>query len=97
MQYRAEWMSNLCLDDQLWHQSLVTLRRLDEQQRNQEMPYYDRTFFKMIRKGVIDQTFYDRPWDASTRSMRYSAALSDRLWEMIRFEREKVRIASGLS
>ena len=75
----------------------MSLRRLDEQHRNKDLPYHDKNFYRLVRRGILDQSAFDRPWDASTRSMRYSAVLGDRLWEMVNFEREKVRISFGLS
>src|ERR1700753_1015232 len=44
----------------------------------------------LIHLGIYDWTAEDRPWDGSTRSMRYAAVVSDRLWELLRLERQRV-------
>ena len=41
--------------------------------------------------GVLDQGDFHKPMDASTRSMRHSAAIGGRLWSMLVVERERVR------
>ena len=80
------------MDDQLFHQSLVTLRRLDEAHRGHIQPRDDRVLYHLLRRGVIDQGPEDRPFDALTRAMRYAASLGDRLWDIALRERERVRI-----
>src|SRR5258708_29119693 len=90
-EYRSEWLGGLNVDNQLWHQSLVTLRRLDEEQRNQTFLRYERTLYHLIRRGVVDHDAFNRPWDTSTRLMRYTAAVGDRLWEMLCEECDRVR------
>ena len=88
--YRRDWLGGLTLDDQLFHQSLVSLRRLDEVHRGHVQPYSEYAFLHLVRRGLVDQEEADRPWDASTRSMRYSATLADRRWEMVVRERSRV-------
>jgi len=50
----------------------------------------------MIRCGVLDHSEEDKVWDSSTRAMRQSAVIGDRLWSLIEKEQEKVRIHSSL-
>jgi hypothetical protein len=45
-----------------------------------------------INMGVGDMDTVEQPWDASTRSIRYTAAMGDRLLEQIDLERERVSI-----
>ena len=80
------------MDDQLFHQTLVTLRRLDEVHRGLIQPYDDRVLYHLLRRGVIDHSPEDRPFDALTRVMRYAASLGDHLWDIALRERERVRI-----
>ena len=37
------------------------------------MPLNDTTLYHLINVGVRDMDAVDKPWDASTRSMRYAA------------------------
>jgi hypothetical protein len=40
--------------------------------------------------GACDGSEEDRPYPASTRAMRHSSVMADRLWSMIHQERERV-------
>ena len=52
---------------------------------------------RMLQLGLKDVETYDVPDSASTRSMRYSAALNYRLLVLLDQERQKVRrVASSL-
>jgi len=53
-----------------------------------------RVLWSMIHLGILDKEGIDKPWDASTRSMRHSAVIGDRLWSMI--EKEQQRVFSSL-
>ena len=46
--------------------------------------------YHLINVGVRDMDAIDKPWDASTRSMRYAACLGDHLWTMITREQNRV-------
>jgi hypothetical protein len=97
-QYRNSWLEGISLDDQLFQQAIVTLRHLDSVHRGNDFPgQEERVLFQLIQRGVVDQDRSDRPWDASTRAMRHSAAIGDRLWALILEERARVRVASILS
>ena len=50
----------------------------------------DTALYHLINVGVRDMDAIDKPWDASTRSMRYTACLGDRLWTMITREQNRV-------
>jgi hypothetical protein len=89
---RREWLFNLSLDDQLWHQSMVVLRNLDEERRGQSMTLEEQPLFHLIQLGVVDPPASDHPFESATRSMRYSAAIADRLWNLLREERERVSV-----
>ena len=94
--YRRDWLRGMTLDDQLFHQSLVSLRHLDEVHRGHVQPYSEHTLLHLVRRGLVDLEESDRPWDSSTCSMRYSATLADCLWEMVLRERNRVGFLSTL-
>jgi hypothetical protein len=58
-------------------------------------PDEERALFHLIEDGIIDASELDNPMPASTRSMRYTAVVADRLWSII--EREKKRVSLRLS
>ena len=57
----------------------------------------EKRLHELIFQGVVDHSARDRPMDASTRSMRYSAVLADYLSSMLRAERDRVRGFAVLS
>src|ERR1700753_513009 len=79
-------------DDQIWFWAMGTARIHDERiRRGEGMSRGNAVSVQnMIRLGLYDWTAKDRPWDGSTRSMRYAAVISDRLWELLRLERQRV-------
>src|SRR5882762_1839319 len=90
------WEDSLSMDDQLWAQTmatnrLLTERRLDRINQNKSLPVEERGLVHLLSLGTLDRSAQDRPWDASTRSMRYTAATSSRLWMMLVNERDRVR------
>src|SRR6201992_4033857 len=68
-------------DDRIWFWAMGTARIHDERIRRGEVmsSANDVAVQNMIRLGLYDWTADDRPWDGSTRSMRYAAVVSDRL------------------
>ena len=94
-EYRRSWLDRLALDDQLFQQSIITLRRLDSM-RGQDFPGEERVLFHLIQRGVVDHDRSDRRWDSSTRSMRHTAAMGDRLWALILEERARVSVPAIL-
>ena len=54
------------------------------------MPLNDTALYHLINIGVRDMDAIDKPWDASTCSMRYTACLGDRLWTMLIREQNRV-------
>ena len=82
-------------DDRIWFWAMGTARIHDERIRRGEVmsSANDVAVQNMIRLGLYDWTAEDRPWDGSTRSMRYTTVVSDRLWELLRLERQRVGAA----
>ena len=83
-------------DDRIWFWAMGTARIHDERIWPGEVlsSANDVTVQNMIRLGLYDWTAEDRPWDGSTRSMRYAAVMSDHLWELLRLERQRVGAAT---
>ena len=90
--YRKTAVPEYIADDRIWFWSMGTARVHDERIRHGEVlsSANDIAVQNMIRLGLYDWTAEDRPWDGSTRSMRYAAVVSDRLWELLRLERQRV-------
>src|ERR1700753_1723074 len=78
-------------DDRIWFWAMGTTRIHDERIRRGEVlsSANDVAFQNMIRLGLYDWTTEDRPWDGSMRSVRYTAVVSDRLWELLRLEQQR--------
>ena len=80
----------LSVDDLVYHGSLVAFHKNQLDRRADDMPLNDTALYHLINVGVRDMDAIDKPWDASTRSMRYAACLGDRLWSMITREQNRV-------
>ena len=87
------WVAGATLDDQLWYQALV-MDRVLESLRGSEQGPNDAMMWTLLRRGVIDADVVDKPWNGSTRSMRYSAVLVGRLWGLLAGERTRVSLHS---
>ena len=88
--YRVEWLGNLRFDDLVWHQSMVSLRRLETHRQAHFSDPDDAIYWRMLMRGITDFDQAERPNDASTRAIRYSAVMNDRLWAMLQGERVRV-------
>ena len=88
------WVAGATLDDQLWHQALVMDRILELLCRS-EQGSNDAMLWTLLRRGVIDGSVIDKPWNGSTRSMRYLAVLIGRLWGLLAGERTWVSLHSS--
>ena len=58
------------------------------------MPASDQALWHLINIGARDMPLIDKPWDASTRSMRFATCLADRLWVILKREQNRVRSVS---
>ena len=79
------------LDDQLWHQVLV-IDCVLESLRSSEQGLNDAMMWTLLCWGVIDANVVDKPWNGSTRSMRYLAVLVGWLWGLLAGERTRVSL-----
>ena len=71
----------------------MTLRRLDLDLRpkRKELPADQWVLYELLCHGVVDPRLRDRAFDAFTRAMRYSAAITDQVWAML--DKETTRVS----
>ena len=92
---RRTFPDNVSVDDLLWMQAIVVQQDLVVMTHSIPNPNEDeRAPRRLLYKGILDWKEEDCPWNASTRSMRYSAALTDRLWSL--FQKERSRVGSEI-
>ena len=87
------WVAGAMLDDQLWHQMLVMDRVLESLHGSEQGPN-DAMMWTLLCQGIVDASIVDKPWNRSTRSIRYSAVLVGRLWGLLAGERTRVSLHS---
>ena len=94
--YRKTAIPEYIADDWIWFWAMGTARIHDECIQRGEVlsSANDIAMQNMICLGIYDWTAEDRPWDGSTRSMRYAAVVSNCLWELLRLERQRVGVAT---
>lgn len=82
------------MDDLLWQQSLGVERHFDEQRNQLSLLWNhdEQMLARMIHLGTVDRGSEERPWDASTRAMRHSSIMAERLWSLWELERDRVRV-----
>ena len=85
-----EYNLYLSTDDQVYKGGLVAYTRNQKGWVSLAMPHNDRALWHLINLGAGDMPAVDKPWDASTRSMRFATSLADRLWVML--DRERARV-----
>ena len=88
---RRTFPDNVSVDDLLWMQAIVVQQ--DLMVMTHAIPNLnddERALRRLLYEGILDWKEEDRPWNASTRSMRYSAVLTDRLWSLFQKERSWV-------
>ena len=86
---RTVWLDGTHLDDELWHQAMAS----DDHnfgRRGRDMTDDQRAIWRLINRGVIGHSDMDKRWDGTTRSMRHSAAIGDRLWRLLELETTRV-------
>src|ERR1700687_3868720 len=90
-EYMRTFNGGLILDDQIWLEALRRERLLQESAAMGSGPS-ERMLFHLMEIGTrSDDARFDQASFTSTRALRYSAALSFRLWRLLQTERNKVR------
>ena len=87
------WVAGATLDNQLWHQALVMDHVLESLCGSEQGPN-DAMMWTLLCCGIINASVIDKPWNGSTRFMRYSAVLVGRLWGLLAGERTQVSLHS---
>ena len=90
--FRNVLEERLSVDDLVYHGSLVAFHKNQLDHHVEDMPLNDIALYYLINVGAHDMDVTNKPWDASTRSMRYAACLGDRLWTMITREQHWVGV-----
>ena len=90
--FRNEFDPYLSTDDQVFKGGLVAYTRNQKDRASLAMPHNDRALWHLINLGARDMPLTDKPWDASTCSMRFATSLADRLWVMLDREHARVRL-----
>ena len=85
------WVLGATLDDQLWHQVLV-MDHVLESLCGSKQSSNDTMMWTLLRRGVVDGSIVDKPWNGSTRSMRYSVVLVGHLWRLLAGERTQISL-----
>ena len=82
----------LSLDNLVYHGSLVAFHKNQLDRCADDMPLNNTALYHLINVRVRDMDAIDKPWDASTCSMRYVACLGDHLWTMVTREQNRVSV-----
>ena len=80
----------LSIDDLVYHGSLIAFHKNQLDHQVEDMPLSDVALYHLLNVGAQDMDDINKPWDASTRSMRFATCLGDRLWTMIAQEQNRV-------
>ena len=67
-------------DDVITSQALAVEGEYNALLREESRPMNDRILWRLMRLGLLDQGDFHRPMDASSRAMRYTAAMMGRVW-----------------
>ena len=89
--FRNEFDPYLSTNDQVFKGGLVASTCNQKDRASLTMPHNDRALWHLINLGAQDMPLVDKPWDASTRSMRFATSLADCLWVMLDREHARVR------
>ena len=79
-------------EDDLFYNTLSIDQMVEGLFQRKDLSTNKSQFVRLIRMGILDgREGYDMSMTASTRAMRYSAAVTMRLWAMLEGERQRVR------
>ena len=90
--FRNVLEKRLSVDDLVYHGSLVAFHKNQLDHWAEDMPLNDVALYHLLNVGARDMDAIDKPWDASTHSMRFATCLGDRLWTMIAREQNRVGV-----
>ena len=90
--FRNVLEKRLSVDNLVYHGSLVAFHKNHLDRRADDMPLNNVILYHLLNVGARDMDATDKPWDASTHSMRFATCLGDRLWSMITREQNGVGV-----
>jgi len=90
--------NRLSLDDQLWHQALLTSRCHQEVERatgaraspdwaGVQQTDDDQVLLKLLERRITNQLVFNKPFDVLTCSMCFTAVMGDCLWSLLERKR----------
>src|ERR1700753_2168142 len=90
--YRKMAVPEYIANNRIWFWAMGTARIHDERIRCGKVlsSANNVAVQNIICLGLYDWTTKDHPWDGLMRSMRYAAVMSNRLWESLRLEQQRV-------
>ena len=77
----SPWWS---LDDAVFHQRVAVWELQDKIRRSVDLTAEEKSLWRLLQMGTYDVYDEDKPLDAATRAMGYSAAGLSHLWEIVR-------------
>ena len=78
--FRNNFNPYISTDDQVYKGGITAYTRNQKDRASLAMPHNDQALWHLINLGAQDMPVIDKPWDVSTRSMRFATCLADRLW-----------------
>ena len=81
-----DFPTSMVLDDQIFGISVVAQHHLESRREiltSDRVEDDARVLFHLLNCGLLVREVMDRPRDGTTRVMRYSAAMGERLWRLI--------------
>ena len=90
--FRNEYNPYILSDDQVYTGGIVAYTRNQKDRASLAMPHSNWALWHLINLGAQDMPAANKPWDASTRSMRFATCLVDCLWVMLDREHARVQL-----
>ena len=90
--FRNEFNPYILTDGQIYKEGIVAYTCNQKDRVSLAMPHSDRALWHLINLGAQDMPTIDKPWDASTCSMRFATCLADHLWVMLDREHARVQL-----
>ena len=94
--FRNEYNPYISTNHQVYKGGIVAYTCNQKDRASLAMPHSDRALWHLINLGAQDMPAVDKPWDVSTRSMRFATCLADCLWVMLDQEHARVRLLPTL-
>ncbi|KAF9642541.1 hypothetical protein BDM02DRAFT_3193055 [Thelephora ganbajun] len=79
---RHQFALGCSFDNIVWQQAIGVLKNIDHTHRGQQQNDDESILFSLLQAGLVDHQPFDLPHKWSSRSIRYSAVVADRLWSL---------------